>query len=81
MSVVQELKDDLRMALKDAIVKSDKLELTEIPDIELEEPREEEHGDYATNIAMVLAGQAKMAPRKIAEIIVGDLELDEYFHP
>ena len=76
MSVVQELKDDLKTALNDAVVKSDKLELTEVPDIELEEPREEEHGDYATNLAMVLSGQLNMAPRQIAQLIVERLDLD-----
>jgi arginyl-tRNA synthetase len=38
--------------------------------IELEAPREEAHGDYATNVAMILASRAKKSPRKIAESIV-----------
>src|SRR6185436_17193774 len=33
-------------------------------------PRQAEHGDYATNAAMVLARAAKKAPRQIAEAIV-----------
>jgi len=33
-------------------------------------PREESHGDYATNAAMVLARRARRAPRQIAELIV-----------
>src|SRR5262245_11483337 len=35
-----------------------------------EVPRQSEHGDYATNAAMVLARAAKKAPRQIAEAIV-----------
>src|SRR5262245_42671400 len=35
-----------------------------------EVPREERHGDYATNVAMTLARQARQAPRKVAEAIV-----------
>jgi len=35
-----------------------------------EVPRQSEHGDYATNAAMVLARAAKRAPRQIAEAIV-----------
>jgi arginyl-tRNA synthetase len=35
-----------------------------------EVPRQSEHGDYATNVAMVLARAAKKAPRQIAEAIV-----------
>jgi arginyl-tRNA synthetase len=33
-------------------------------------PRQAEHGDYATNVAMVLAKAAKRAPRQIADAIV-----------
>jgi arginyl-tRNA synthetase len=35
-----------------------------------EVPREERHGDYATNVAMTLARPARQAPRKVAEAIV-----------
>ena len=35
-----------------------------------EVPREESHGDYATNVAMTLARQARRAPRAVAEAIV-----------
>ncbi|MSP52361.1 MAG: arginine--tRNA ligase [Alphaproteobacteria bacterium] len=37
-------------------------------------PREAGHGDIAINAAMVLAKQAKMPPRQIAEILTGHLE-------
>jgi len=35
-----------------------------------EVPREGSHGDYATNVAMTLARQARRAPRAVAETIV-----------
>src|SRR6266849_576314 len=35
-----------------------------------EVPREGSHGDYATNVAMTLARQARRAPRAVAEAIV-----------
>src|SRR5881396_501888 len=35
-----------------------------------EVPREESHGDYATNVAMTLARQARRPPRAVAETIV-----------
>ena len=37
--------------------------------ITLEPPREESHGDLSTNAAMVLAGQAKIKPRDIADAL------------
>jgi arginyl-tRNA synthetase len=39
-------------------------------DMAWEVPRDEAHGDYATNVAMALARPAKKAPRQIAEAIV-----------
>ena len=38
-------------------------------DVLWEMPREESHGDYATNVALVLARPARKAPREIAEAI------------
>ncbi|MDR2861636.1 MAG: arginine--tRNA ligase [Syntrophobacterales bacterium] len=40
-----------------------------LPFIEVEETKEKIHGDYATNVAMVLASKLKMPPRKIAASI------------
>jgi arginyl-tRNA synthetase len=37
--------------------------------VRIERPRSKEHGDYATNLAMQLARQARMPPRALAEVI------------
>ena len=42
--------------------------------IEVEVPANPEHGDYASNIAMVLASQARQNPRKIAQAIQENLD-------
>jgi arginyl-tRNA synthetase len=39
-------------------------------DVELERPNDSAHGDYATNVAMRLAGARRQAPRAIAEELV-----------
>jgi arginyl-tRNA synthetase len=44
------------------------------PPMAVEEPKQEAHGDYSTNMAMVMASVQKMAPRKIAEAIINHLE-------
>jgi arginyl-tRNA synthetase len=41
----------------------------DLPFLEVEIPGNPEHGDYASNVAMILAAQAKLNPRKIAQII------------
>jgi arginyl-tRNA synthetase len=40
------------------------------PDIELERPADAEHGDYATNAALRLAGTRRQAPRELAAELV-----------
>ncbi|MBQ2890928.1 MAG: arginine--tRNA ligase [Clostridia bacterium] len=42
--------------------------------LKLEIPKDKQHGDFACNIAMMLAKPLKVAPRKIAEGIVSCLE-------
>ncbi len=46
----------------------------EIPDFVIEVPKDKTNGDYAINIAMMLARTAKSAPRAIAENIVANLD-------
>jgi arginyl-tRNA synthetase len=45
----------------------------EAPDVELERPRHEGQGDFASNIALTLAGGAGMRPRELAQRIVDHL--------
>ncbi|MFQ6049589.1 MAG: arginine--tRNA ligase [Candidatus Paceibacterales bacterium] len=41
----------------------------DIPEIKIEHPEEKTHGDYSTNIAMVIAREVRKKPMEIAEII------------
>jgi arginyl-tRNA synthetase len=41
-----------------------------LPKIIIEAPKEKQHGDFATNIALVLAKAAKQNPRQLAERII-----------
>ena len=43
--------------------------------VQLERPRNPEHGDWSTNLAMVLAGRLKRPPRQIAQDILDRLSL------
>ena len=63
MAVTTRLTEGVRAALAQAGLPS-------VDDCVWEVPRQTEHGDYATNAAMVLARAARKAPRQIAEAIV-----------
>ncbi|MDR9417684.1 arginine--tRNA ligase [Gracilimonas sp.] len=52
-------------------------DLDERPDIQIEDPKQPEHGDASSNIAMTLARPLKNNPRAIAQKIVGGLDYDE----
>ncbi|MDD3852656.1 MAG: arginine--tRNA ligase [Syntrophomonadaceae bacterium] len=80
MNPIQSLRDSLYKTIVAALEQAKKdnlLEFSTIPDFVIEVPREKEHGDFATNVAMLLARQAKMAPRKIAEIIVAQIPVNQ----
>ncbi|MHB8707423.1 MAG: arginine--tRNA ligase [Desulfuromonadales bacterium] len=70
------MRDALRQHLAGALEKCFKagtLTSGTIPDIQLEVPGNPEHGDFATNLAMLLARAERKAPRQVAEILVAAL--------
>ncbi|MRR59232.1 MAG: arginine--tRNA ligase [Deltaproteobacteria bacterium] len=50
-----------------------------VPEIIIEVPAHSEHGDFATNVAMLLAKDEKKPPRKIAETVVAHLDGEDIF--
>ncbi len=55
-------------------VDAGEIALDAIPDeVRVERPKSREHGDWATNIALQLAKQAKTNPRQLAEVIAARL--------
>ncbi|MGD9971858.1 MAG: arginine--tRNA ligase [Desulfatirhabdiaceae bacterium] len=70
------MKTELKTILTEAIhsaFQAGELSACDIPDIEVEVPRQSEHGDFSTNIAMVLASRLRTKPRSLADIIVRHL--------
>ena len=63
------LTDRLTEGVKTALARAG---LPEAADCAWEVPRQAEHGDYASNVAMSLARAAKRAPRQIADAIVAN---------
>lgn len=70
---MEKVKEELSQKIKDAVNKyilQEHLNLTAIPPIILESPKDKAHGDFATNIALQLSKQLKAAPRNIAESVI-----------
>ena len=74
MNIVAEVEQQLKNEIEAAILKAELASKEEMPEIILETPKEKEHGDYATNMAMQLARIAKKAPKQIAEEIVEQID-------
>ena len=79
MTIYEQTKASIRKVIDDALEQAKTqgdLTFETIPDYVIEEPREKEHGDFATNAAMLLAKQARKAPRAIAEAIVANMKTE-----
>lgn len=70
------MKQELQQLLTEAISivqKKMNLSFSAIDDIQIERTRDQAHGDFACNIAMVLAKQAKINPRELASALLENL--------
>lgn len=74
MNIVEARQKQLKYEIERAIIQADLCKEEELPTIILETPREKEHGDYATNIAMQLTKITKKPPREIAQTLVSQID-------
>ncbi|HPT70481.1 MAG TPA: arginine--tRNA ligase, partial [Syntrophomonas sp.] len=82
MNPIHKIKEELARMVFEALEKardSGQLNYELIPEFVIEVPKDSGHGDFACNVAMLLARQAHMAPRRIAEIITSYIIMNEKF--
>ena len=70
MYCIEAMETIIKTALEAALAELDLIPV----DFSLEHPADSSHGDYATNVAMILAKEAGANPRELAEKIVAKLE-------
>lgn len=63
-------------ALGRALTESGLMPETGVPDFDVSHPKAEAHGDYATNLALLLAKKLGMNPREVAEKLITSLQSD-----
>ncbi len=56
-----------------ACIKDGSLPPADLPFVEIMETKDEAHGDYATNLALILASRVRRSPRQVAEALVANL--------
>jgi arginyl-tRNA synthetase len=67
------IKETIRQLIEEALdncAKSGLFSEKQSPSFVIETPKMKDHGDYATNVAMLLAPLEKKPPRKIAQDII-----------
>lgn len=83
MNPIEEIKSSIRSMIIESLDKAraeQALGFDVIPDFVIEVPREKGHGDFACNAAMLMARQARRAPRDIAQIILDHLDRKRVAH-
>ena len=76
METAQAALRELLMAALGQLVAEQKIPADPIPAFKIEVPADKSHGDLATNIAMASAKALHMAPRQIAELLIGAMRFD-----
>ncbi|MGE5455300.1 MAG: arginine--tRNA ligase [Methylocystaceae bacterium] len=74
---IRDIKEDLRERIIrtiNSLIEQGRIPNCKLPEFVIEKPREKGHGDFATNLAMVMAREAKMKPRDLAEMLVADFQ-------
>jgi arginyl-tRNA synthetase len=80
------IRDQIRQAITDAVAAaqaSGKLPSVEIPPVEIQRPNQPEHGDYSSNVALLVSSAVKKAtgqkanPRQLAQSIVDEIPVCE----
>ena len=77
MTVYDKTRESIKNCIDKALQKAKEkgeISFDSICEYVLEEPREKEFGDFAANVAMLMARQAKCAPRKIADAVVANMD-------
>ncbi len=69
----QQIEDILQSSLL-ALQQAGTLKIDTLPSVHIEHARDKQHGDYACNIAMLLAKPLQLNPRQIAETIIANLQ-------
>src|SRR5690606_24546051 len=77
MTVLTRMRETLREEIRRAVLSAGLATEENIPEVELEIPREKAHGDLATNMAMKLTRIARANPREIAARIVERIDREK----
>jgi arginyl-tRNA synthetase len=81
-NIIENIREQIRCVVGKAMTAA--VEKGLMPDVTIDEvivetPKEEEHGDFSTNTAMLLAKKAKKAPVQIAAILIDNMDFTDTY--
>ncbi len=82
MYILESIILEIKSAIKNTalnLIGSGQFNNSEIPDFEVEIPADNNHGDLSSNFALMSAKVFKIAPRKIAELLINNLNYDKKY--
>ena len=74
----EELSKTIKKCLE-SLISANKITVNDIPEIKIERPKNKDHGDYASNIALMVAKPAGVNPREVAQLLVDELSKNPAF--
>jgi len=74
----EELSKTIKKSLE-SLISVKKIAVNDIPEIKIERPKSKDHGDYASNIALMVAKPAGVNPREVAQLLVDELSKNAAF--
>ena len=74
----EELSKTIKKSLE-SLISAKKIAVNDIPEIKIERPKSKDHGDYASNIALMVAKPAGVNPREVAQLLVDELSKNQAF--
>ena len=74
----EELSKTIKKSLE-SLISAKKIAVKDIPEIKIERPKNKDHGDYASNIALMVAKPAGVNPREVAQLLVDELSKNQAF--
>jgi len=81
-NIIEDIREQIKNTVKNALaVAVEKGELPEasVEEIIIETPKEKEHGEFSTNIAMQLARQVRKAPVQTASILIANMNFADTY--
>lgn len=75
--IIQALKDSLATLIESGKLSSEVL--AKVRELDIERPKHSQYGDFSTNIALLLAKSAGLAPRIIADLLSQELKKQTFF--